>query len=994
MDLQKNGLVIADLHLQKNDRYSPEEGFRLKVQPIKLMERMERLIQERDIGFVAILGDLLDTPASLPEENSILDSIFARMNAWGIPILYILGQHDVNLNKYDSDNIDYSDRSNVNVLAEHYSNIQYVHNTYMNWYGKKVYFSNFSDPIIYPKEHVDLWLTHCSIGFVKIEDEMFDMMIAGDIHDHKRSGKCYTVGTPYQHKAHEQSVGVIGYVENKDGIITFERLASDDEYFSFLKFEAPKKEFETVDSTGKKVVVDISTDTFLNELHKVLEERGLLDIHRKISSVDAPNPVNLNFTLKKLIINDFRSVKEYTLDFTSFRKVLSLFGKYGSGKSTLVTALKEVLIGDTKSIGENVSYWAKNCRLELELEYENKTYKIIRGKSLFEFYINDELQNLNNAKQTEAYMRDCLPFIEYIDILIPPSGTRIFSKEVGQRLLERCINLDLFGYYRDSAINLSKIYSEETNKLRYKIDIEKAKLQEIFLTKEQYVQEYNKNSLDIKYDKSFLLAKKEVLELYSKDLHSLYGSKESVSKILGSYNIVSEIDVDALKEKNNSLSQLIDDIKENEVKLSLAESMNNKLVSLRQVYSNLSSSLKQIDNLPQETLSQLKQQKQEASKINEEVIRFNTEIEMLRTSLLRDKLLIEDGIKNGNYICPTCGQQVIKNTDHLKVELDSVLKKINELPELKAKIDTTDLDNKIMIWEAYNNNEEINKKLQDIILEANDYKKRLSELNIKDYSNYNIVHLYSERDNNQNIINNYDKYLESKKLLEGIEESIRKVNLNIKENVLDNLSLEDSLSLIQSNLSKIEHQEKMKEFIKNSEDNINNINRGIDEITNEVKQREIEEQKWIQYIKLMDHTDLDSLPYSLFEKLVCNFNTDEFKILTNRVQKNKKVVYDINLMLKTNDKFWVSYKNGSGGQQLLMELILFDIVSSFLGRIGLLVLDESLNSASEDLYTRLNEMLSRMSFNKIILISHNQRLSCYDKLINVSIDNTGVSTYS
>lgn len=991
--LNNNGLVIADLHVRKDERFSPEEGYRLKIQPLKLLERMKRLISEKNIGFIVILGDLLDTPASLPEENTVLNQMFSEMNTWNIPIYYILGQHDVNLNKYNSNDLDYSTRSNVNVLSKYYENIYYAHDEYADWNGKKVYFSNFSDPIIYPKEKVNLWLTHCSIGFVKIEENMFDLMVAGDIHDHLRVGNCYTVGTPYQHKAHEQKVGVIGFLEIKEDNINFERLPSDDENFKFLRFDSPKKEFETVDEKGNKVVVDLTSSTFNNELNRVLNERNLMNIHRKVDTTNAPNPVNLNFNFKKLIINDFRSVNEFELDFTNFRKVLFLFGPYGSGKSTIVTAIREVLIGDTKSIGENVSFWAKNCKLQLELEYEGKEYKIIRGKSLFEFYINGNLENQNSAKATEAYMRDCLPFIDYIDILIPRSGTRLFNKEIGQRLLERCINLDVFNYYREQAISLSKIYNEETSTLRNKLSIENAKLQDSFMEKERFVEELNKTKI-INVDEVELNKKKKHLLEYDNELHTLRGSKESINSVLGSYNITGDINVEDLKKDIQQLESLIDSIKQNENNKILYNNINENIIELRKEYSQLVESKKKINILPTETYEELKQQKKDLLAINEEIIQFNADLQSKKVDLTRRKILAEEGIKNGSYICPTCNQKVEKDTTHLQIELQNLIKQIEELPIEKEKLDMSEVESKILIWENYNDNIEIEKKLVNIVEKGNELKTQLENIKLIDYSSYNLIELIAQRDNKQAVVFNYDKYLESKKLLENVEKSIESINQKIQWELIQGLDLKDTIKYIDEILTKIEYVNKLKSFINEKEIYINELNKTIDTIKNEIKQREEEEQKWLQYIKLMDHTDLDSLPYNLFEKLVCNFNTDKFKIMTSRTQKNKKVVYDINLMLKTNKEFWVSYQNGSGGQQLLMEIMLFDIVANFLGGIGFLALDEVTNPASDDLVSYLQEIISNMNYNKIILIGHNQRLSCFDKMLNVSIDEKGVTSYN
>ena len=155
MKLKNNGLLIADLHIKKDERYAPEGtiNYRLEKQPMMLLDRMEELIKQEQIGWIAILGDLLDTSACLPQELHVLDKFLGRMNDWNMPILIILGQHDVDSNRYDDNNTNYFDRSNVTALIEHYNNIYYAHNTYGTINDKyKYWISNFSEPLISPKE--------------------------------------------------------------------------------------------------------------------------------------------------------------------------------------------------------------------------------------------------------------------------------------------------------------------------------------------------------------------------------------------------------------------------------------------------------------------------------------------------------------------------------------------------------------------------------------------------------------------------------------------------------------------------------------------------------------------------------------------------------------------------------------------------------------------------------------------------------------------------
>lgn len=1004
MDLFNNGLVIADLHIRKNERYSPEEGFRLWKQPEFLLKRMKSLIQPKNIGFICILGDILDTPACLPEETHVLNFMFKEMNSWGIPILYILGQHDVNLNRYEINKIDYSKKSNVTVVSEMYENIFYVHDRYFNWNnnGKifKLYFSNYSDPLVYPEEKPDCWLTHCKIGFTEIDKDKFGVMIAGDIHDHIKSSNCYTVGTPYQHKSHEQEVGVIGFLTSNEQEIIFDRIPSDSEEFKFLRLPKESKKLTYKTESGEIIPLNLSLDTFNQEVNALLKEKGLLELHKKIDSSNVPNPCNLFFRLRYLKIKNYRSIKEYELDFLDYEKILFLYGTNGSGKSTILSALKNVFCGSTAIISDDVSFWLKDkknkdvCRIEVELEYEDKIYNIIRGPSFLEFYIDKEQRTANDMKSLDRMIEMELPFVDYIDILIPEPGQRLFSKEIGQKLLNRCINLDVFDFYKESAVKLETLYKEEYNSMQNNLAIENGKLNNLQQDKENLLSLMNQIENITKESEIMLLSKKELLNNFLIKKSEINGRKKSLSHMMGIYSDeIKELTIEDINSKILENQTIIDSYSDNQRKKEERDFLYNQIMDLYNQYKSFEGLKKNIDIEVTESLEELEKQKEFINQTNETIKKENDQILTKKSFLVMKINELKNFISKKEYICPTCGQQVKTDTTQYEKELLEKEQELEKIPQQKALVDVVNIISKINALKDKQHNLDIEQKLEEIKIKGNELKIQYNNIQIDKELEKIDIDLYKGLLNKyKNYLTNYSNYLEYKQLYDTCISDEIAYFQSVKEQFgSEDVNLEELLSNVTKQLSSIESRKNYEMLYQKKEHDIELTIENINKIEKDLSEKQKERDLWKSYINIMDHSNLESIPYTLLDKLVYNFNTDIFKITTKRTQKNNKKVFDLTMNLKVSEGFWVPYKNASSGQQLLMEIIFFNNVATFLGGLGFLSLDENLNVAAEELYNELNEILSSIPINKMVVVSHNQRLSCYDKILLLHRDEQGVT---
>lgn len=1016
MNLNNNGLLIADLHIKKDERYAPEgtTNYRLEQQPMMLLDRMEELIKQEQIGWIAILGDLLDTSACLPQELHVLDKFLGRINDWNIPVLVILGQHDIDSNRYDDNNTDYFDRSNVTALIEHYDNICYAHNTYGTINNKyKYWISNFSEPVIYPKEYVDLWLTHCSLGFTHVEEwntdkkdvkfeRKFGIMVAGDIHEHYAIGNCYTVGTPYQHKAHEQQQGVIGLIKDTGEKLEFSRIPSDTDTRKFLRFDPPAKRITIKDEQGKEIEVNVSQRDIINQIEVKVKELGLEYIHNKISKTGAPNPINFNFKIKKLVIDNYKSCKHFELDFNTFKKTLFLQGKYGSGKSTIVEALRDVFCGDTKTIDSKVKYGEKNCRLQVDLEYENKTFTIVRGKSLFEFYINGEQQSANNMKAVEGLMQLALPFVKYLYLFLPHSNERLFDPEKGLELFQRCFNLDIFDYYLDNAVKLKKLFNEENNAIFTSVKVKEGERNILQAEVDRLKNNVEEATVKMEGNYNELILKKQELQGIAERFISVSAFIKNTQEKIENDKVVraheeyvdeKEI-IDAIEKCQNKRAELKEDDRRRHAKALLEKELKNT----REQYALLSKQIKKIDNLPEETKGELQTTKKELeeciTKLNKEEATYRTNKEHLERQLN----LLNNGILQGDYICPTCGQRVIKDVSDLKKQKEVVEKELICLTDkIKENIDDTynmgkeldEIDNKLDIIEILKSNVEIEKQLEEITANGKRIKQEIDAIIILSQENdlTPCENLLEQLKKNLEQIRNFKSLTEKLSQLQEEEKRLidkygAKEDINKKIDELDN---KISYHTIYLNYIK-ELDEKQKEL----DSCIAKINELSVEYEAGVKQL----IDWDTYMSLMDYNNLDSIPYKLINILISNFNTDRFKINTSRTQKNGKEKFAVDLLIRDeNSKYWVPYISQSGGQKLLSDLYLYGSIAKFMGGIGILSLDENLNTASIDLYPLLNDIIGSLSYNNVILVSHSQQISSYDKKITVYLNDKHESQY-
>lgn len=1003
LKLYNNGLLISDWHIKKDERYSPSLGYRLREQPMMLLDRVEELIKELNIGWIALPGDIVDTCTCLPQESHVVRDCFVRMNSWGIPILYILGQHDVDLNIYSNEDVNYYDRSNITVINDRLENVMYVHDKYALLNDKyKVYFSNFSSPIEYPKEYVDLWVTHCSLGFVKVEEEdekgnrKFGMMVAGDIHDHFQYGNCYTVGTPYQHKAHEQPIGVVGIVEDKGDKLQFYRKPTDTDTRKFLQFiPPPKKKIKATDAEGNEININSTSElNIMDEIYKKTKELGVDHLHNKINMADAPNPINFNFKLRKLRLKNYRSVSEAEFDFDNIGKVLLMLGSNGAGKSTIIYALRDVCFGDTASISKRVNHNAKKCEIELTLDYEGKQYTIIRGNSLFKFFINGEEQVSNNKRSLEAVMKSYLPFMEYMYLFLPAQKSSLFDPVTSVELIERCLNLDLFNYFLDQAVKLKKLFSEEANTLYNKVNLKDGELAVYHKERDSLLNTIDEYKKVVKQSGEEIEAELKKLNTYSQRINSVNTTINITSKNLSKYKLEEGVTKEDLLNTIKSLEQQkaeYDLYQEKMKEIGLAE---NELTAVMEEYKRTASLKKPIDHLPTETLEELQETHQKITLINDEISREIFTYDTKKKELEETIVKLNNSIKSGEYLCPTCGTLIKKDVHEFQKELELVTQELNSLVQPRELLDVVSITEKINIWNTKKLNDDLDRTLEEIVVRGKECRVKVDTLK-KQYVIDNPPKMITELDiapyrTTYDIFDRYDQDIETMRLSTQL---LKTLNEELKP-LLCGRTLEEMINYVNDKRTDCAMLRKYEIDLDNKIKIMKEVEADRDKLAEDYNNIKKELENWDTYINLMDYNKLDSLPYKLVDMLLTNFNNEKYMITTTNTQKNGKVKFKIDLQFRDNtNKHWISYENASGGQQMLLELFLFGSIATYVGGVGLIALDETLGVASIDVYSKVDDLVSLMDYQNILIISHSERIACYDNRLVVKLGDDGYSNY-
>lgn len=456
-------VVLADLHANVWLRQNPSPDFRMN-QLLTLADRVSQEMIRRETEHLAIAGDLIDSWNVEPKVIKTLFGFFSRIIA-AIPtvrIYFIVGQHD--LLKYD----DYSTANSYiyEALDIFPKNVFYMHGKSITLNDTSIYFSNFSrnpddTKLNYPPTPHDVWISHVTLGFGhEVDSPNYALGVFGDIHDYYDSGKNHSVMTPFQHYPHQPRDGKIGIIELDGPRSRFYRINSDDPEhgFEFLKLQmsaAPAK--------ADTALPEISVEKFdASNVNRLIEEEvtkhGLAAVHGEVKKAALPLPVDFNFSLKKLVIDNFRSVDHMELDFGKLGPITYIQGDNGSGKSTIFNAITTAFVGDKKLLEQknNLAGKKDEVRIQLWLEYEGREFYLDRwGKNNLRFKAGEELIELGKRQQQKE-LEKYLPFLSYFKFFYLRPNAHYWEGLDKEEFMKVLFNLNIFDSLQAESARIAK----------------------------------------------------------------------------------------------------------------------------------------------------------------------------------------------------------------------------------------------------------------------------------------------------------------------------------------------------------------------------------------------------------------------------------------------------------------------------------------------------------------------------------------------------------
>ncbi|MDD5022854.1 MAG: AAA family ATPase [Candidatus ainarchaeum sp.] len=706
-----------------------------------------------------------------------------------------------------------------------------------------------------------------------------------------------------------------------------------------------------------------------------------------------------------------------------------IVGIMGSGKSSIMDGISFGLFGTFPQlesrrvvISDLFRYDSQELIIELEIEWENESYKIIRKVSKNEKrHVSDALL-YKNLKLVEKGNKSVTQYVEGLLKIDYGLFTRaIYSEQNNidyflsvnpkkrKEEFDSLLDLDKF----DRAVsNLTTIINRIRNKRKsFESVFDETKLES--LKKERNIS--NEKIIDIRKQLEEIKTKiKETKNEFEKKNNEFVGykkiekmdkelneSKKEIKIRLEEYQkrvigkIIDEEDVQIKKHEINGLEEEIKKINENILKLDEIKNVKNRELI---VYNEKKRRKEYLE-------SEIKKlRKEDLDKVKVDKKRLEEELANLMGFLLgseREKNEINDALqKLGNRIneCPVCSsvldeqkkERIINEKksklEKIEEEMRNVKKKIEEIKkELESKIREISSIEKIEIRKSqmekelleYENIPKDFGSLEKEIEEYDERKRKLSmdreeKSELRNKLKYIILEI-------EEIVSINKKILENKKNFDEILEKIKK--LEFDEGKMKNIEKEiQSITIsIEKNYGEMKLFEKEEEYLTRILQNVDREIKQKTEIKTKIMNQMEKEENLLLFKKILEDVQI-----SLRDQLIESINNamNEIWLMFYPYGDYKKLRIRVN----ENDYLFEVYKNDwktmesivSGGERACASLTLRVALATVLTPgLSWLILDEpthnldreAIELMSETLQTKVPEIISQA-----IVITHEEAL--------------------
>ena len=480
-----NILIVADIHIHDYANRNPWPRARLD-QTMIVAKNIVEAAKKKMCDYIVFSGDTLERtmnePLVLAKTKEFLDYVMSFfIEGW-----IIWGNHDQK-NKSSDQGIEDSALGVMLPSNLHYANKKTItlgnaKIAFMNWYP------NFD--LCWISSPVDLLITHATINYSDdgrfksqyLDQSKFDLAVCGDIHRPAQKGKFVSIGVPQKCKLQDSDfqTGVVYDCLGKtwervdlnphDNLIKF-AVTTDKDKKGWCQEEYTWYDLKPQTLITGEVVNGIPMPSWNDLEHLVLEavqRNGLDEIHKEVMGNITSSGINYQdvdfcFLLKRLRCENWRSIEECDIYFGPNDRIL-IQGNNGSGKSSLLSAIKYAFVNRTESLKEFIQFGKSGCFTEVTFDYQGLEYKILRGyssgKPLFGLWIAGVAQKYGKYDEFKKDIVERFPFTEYSDIFYFDSDHNKFIGDMKKNperkviILSKLLKLDHIDYYRDIADNL------------------------------------------------------------------------------------------------------------------------------------------------------------------------------------------------------------------------------------------------------------------------------------------------------------------------------------------------------------------------------------------------------------------------------------------------------------------------------------------------------------------------------------------------------------
>lgn len=682
---------------------------------------------------------------------------------------------------------------------------------------------------------------------------------------------------------------------------------------------------------------------------------------------------------------------ETTLDLSQ-DSVQLIVGKTGSGKTSFVDAIIWCLYGkSTCNVDDVVNRQSgKDCKVEFGFTINNDEFCITRYRKHKDFG-NDVLLFKNKKNITPTKKIEVQNLIEEITGITKQAliSSVIFSSEIYISFMRSKGLSDRIKIF-ENILNLKEInkWAEEIKKLKKPIEDRYNKIKETINKVDYGISSIEDNINDYKItSKNKLIEFKNQKELLKENIEKY---KKEI-KQLQEVDINFEIEKTKLYKENKEKNEII----ENEIKEIEIIDIESEVLKLNNIKNKIEENEEILNNNDINKIEENNKNKEKCSKLELELNSLKEEdLSKLKKEFLKIEKDLEQLKENK---CPTCFQK-LPDDNNLKE------KYINELKEIKKEIE-----------EKEENNNKIKKEKERIQKEIDDLNIKKFNYTIEELNNINYkLKTDKERKNEleENIINteklnktNIERInkLKEQKIeineipkyeIEYLEKLNEQIN-NINENIIDN---ENEIKTIDNKASSIYD----KNYIKGLEEKIKKLE--IEKKKN-ITMKSNKEKELIHYeylLKLFSNKGM-GIKKDIIGRMINVFNSKVNYFLPIFFADEKEIIkieFDNSLNdIITVDNEEVNFDTFSSGEKTRMELAvafsLFALVKMFFSSSASFVvfdeiLDGNLDENSLDKVLGVVEEYGKT--NTVLVISHRKELmDKFSNHIEISKDKNGFS---